>query len=310
MIPESEQTQAIDELVTCRDAMRWAMSVMAREKVFLGHGTDNYWDEALALMLHVLALPYDSDPALLECRMLRSERSRFVALVCRRVNERQPVPYLTGEAWFCGLPFSVDERVLIPRSPIGELVEQGFAPWIDPDAVGRVLDLCTGSGCIAIACALAMPGATVEAADISADALAVCEQNIRRHELVGRVLARQGDGLDAVDGRFDLIVSNPPYVDAADMASVPEEYRREPELALASGQDGLDFTRRLLADVADYLTDDGILVVEVGNSAEALVQAYPEVPFFWFEFSRGGEGVFMLSADQVQQYRDIFRERV
>lgn len=310
MIPESEQTQAIEELVTCRDAMRWAMSVMAREKVFLGHGTDNYWDEALALMLHVLALPYDSDPALLECRMLRSERARFVGLVCRRVNERQPVPYLTGEAWFCGLPFSVDERVLIPRSPIGELVEQGFAPWVDPDAVGRVLDLCTGSGCIAIACALAMPGATVEAADISADALAVCAENIRRHELVGRVLARQGDGLDAVDGRFDLIVSNPPYVDAADMASVPEEYRREPELALASGQDGLDFTRRLLADAADYLTDDGILVVEVGNSAEALVQTYPEVPFFWFEFSRGGEGVFMLSADQVQQYRDIFRERV
>ncbi|MDF1820669.1 MAG: 50S ribosomal protein L3 N(5)-glutamine methyltransferase [Alcanivoracaceae bacterium] len=310
MIPESEQKQAIDQLVTCRDAMRWAMSAMARGKVFLGHGTDNYWDEALALMLHVLALPWDSDPALLDSRLLASERERFVALVCRRVNERQPTPYLTGEAWFCGMPFFVDERVLIPRSPIGELIEQGFAPWFDPDAESRVLDLCTGSGCIAIACAMAMPQARVEAADISADALAVCEQNIQRHGLAGRVVPRQGDGLEAVQGRFDLIVSNPPYVDAADMASVPEEYRREPELALASGADGLDFTRRLLAGAADYLSDDGILVVEVGNSAEALAQCYPEVPFFWFEFSRGGDGVFMLSAAQLQEYRDLFRERV
>ena len=227
-------------------------------------------------------------------------------LLARRVNERVPVPYLTGEAWFCGLPFKVDERVLIPRSPLAELIEQSFTPWVDPEQVHAVLDLCTGSGCIAIACAYAFEHARVDGSDISDDALSVFAENIARHGVDDQVQALKSDGLDTVNGPYDLIVSNPPYVDARDMASLPGEYRHEPELALASGDDGLDFTRRLLRDAPDHLTDQGVLIVEVGNSMEAMMQEWPDVPFFWFEFERGGQGVFMLTRQQLLEYRDQF----
>jgi len=299
---------ALPGLRTVGEALDWAREALAQSGVFLGHGTDNYHDEAVALLLNVLGLPWDVDPSVLSRPLAVEDAQALGALLQRRINERVPTPYLTGEAWFCGLPFTVDERVLIPRSPIAELIEAGFVPWLDPTRVQRVLDLCTGGGCIAIACAHAFEQAQVDATDIDDGALAVCRENIARYQLGGRVHARAGDGLAAARGRYDLIVSNPPYVDAEDMASLPSEYRHEPELALASGQDGLDFTRRLLAGAADYLTDDGILVVEVGNSMVAVERVWPQVPFLWLEFERGGDGVFLLNRQQLLDSREIFQQ--
>lgn len=298
MISEGEAVACVEELFTCRDFLRWGESVLRRGNVYHGHGTDDPWDEVSQLLLHVLDLPIDADPRILDARLLRHEKQALVKLLCRRVNERVPTPYLTGEAFFCGLSFSVDERVLIPRSPIAELIQSGFEPWLAFEPT-RVLDLCTGSGCIAIALAHAFADTQVDAADLSAEALAVARQNVINYALEDRVSLFEGDGLAAVAGRYDLIVSNPPYVDAGDMASRPDEYRHEPELALASGVDGLDFTRQLLAQAADYLTEDGLLIVEVGNSWLALEAAFPRVPFFWFEFEQGGCGVFMLSRRQL-----------
>lgn len=307
MMTDSEQQEAREHLKTARDCLRWAESLMRRESVFLGHGTDDYWDEGLSLLLHVLHLPWESDPRILDARLLPGEVSQFVALLRRRIEDRLPAAYLTGQAWFCGLPFKVDKRVLIPRSPLAELIEVGFEPFVESGQVQRVLDLCTGSGCIAIASAYAFPGATVDASDISADALAVCEENIREHGLAHRVTAIESDGLTKLQGSYDLIVSNPPYVGAEEMASLPPEYAHEPGLALASGEDGLDFTRQLLLDAPDYLSEQGILIVEVGNTWEVLQAHWPEVPFFWFSFERGGQGVFMLTRDQLVTYGAEFR---
>lgn len=219
----------------------------------------------------------------------------ITTLVRRRIEERVPAPYLIGEAWYCGLPYLVDERVLIPRSPIAELIEQQFRPWLTGQPQ-RILDLCTGSGCIGIACAMQFPQAQVELLDLSFDALAVAEANIQRLEVDDRVMALQSDLFSAASGRYDLIVSNPPYVDADDMACLPDEFHHEPELALAAGDDGLDLVHVLLKQARQYLTDDGVLVVEVGNSWPALAAAYPQLPFQWQEFERGGHGVFVLKA--------------
>ncbi|MDX1803279.1 MAG: 50S ribosomal protein L3 N(5)-glutamine methyltransferase [Alcanivorax sp.] len=306
MISPQQLQQAGTTLQTLRDCLRFGETSLRSSQVFFGHGNDDPWDEALALLLHSLSLPLDSDPRILDARLLPGEVEAYLQLLVRRVNERVPVPYLTHEAWFCGLPFYVDERVLIPRSPLAELIEQQFQPWLQPGQVHRVLDLCTGSGCIAIACAYAFEHACVDASDISEDALAVCHDNIARHGLQQQVRALQSDGLARVDGPYDLIVSNPPYVDAEDMASLPDEYRHEPELALVSGEDGLDFTRRLLRDAPEQLSEQGVLIVEVGNSWEAMLAQWPEVPFFWFEFERGGHGVFMLDRQQLLEYRDHF----
>lgn len=307
MITAALKNEAVTSLKTLRDCLRFGESRLRGGRVFFGHGSDDPWDEALALLMHVLALPMNSDPRILDARLLPSETEAFVDLLMRRINDRVPVPYLTGEAWFCGLPFKVDERVLIPRSPLAELIEQSFTPWVDPEQVNAVLDLCTGSGCIAIACAYAFEHARVDGSDISEDALAVFSENIARHGAEGQVQALLSDGLASVNGPYDLIVSNPPYVDAMDMASLPDEYRHEPELALASGDDGLDFTRRLLLDAPDHLSEQGVLIVEVGNSMEAMMAEWPEVPFFWFEFERGGHGVFMLTRQQLLEYRSAFK---
>lgn len=306
MITSAIKNEAVTSLQTVRDCLRFGESRLRAGGVFFGHGSDDPWDEAVALLMHVLALPVSSDPRILDARLLPSEIAAFVDYLERRINERVPVPYLTGEAWFCGLPFNVDERVLIPRSPLAELIEQSFVPWVDPEQVHSVLDLCTGSGCIAIACAYAFEHARVDGSDISEDALAVFADNIARHGVEDQVQALHSDGLDSVNGPYDLIVSNPPYVDAMDMASLPDEYRHEPELALASGDDGLDFTRRLLLDAPDHLSEHGVLIVEVGNSMEAMMAEWPEVPFFWFEFERGGHGVFMLGRQQLLEYRSAF----
>ena len=296
-------TQAIEELVSIRDFFRWAASEFRAAKLFYGHGTDNPWDEAEQLVLHALHLNPPLADEWLDARLTRAEKVRVVANIQRRIEERIPAAYITGQAWFAGMPFVVDERVLVPRSPIAELIEKQFAPWLSAEPQ-QILDLCTGSGCIGIACAYAFPHAEVQLSDISFDALAVAEENIHHHDLGDRVYALQSDLFENLLGqRFDLIVSNPPYVDADDMASLPQEYHAEPELGLASGVDGLDFTRRLLAEAADHLTENGLLVVEVGNSWPALEEAYPGLPFNWVEFERGGHGVFVLHAADLRSAR-------
>ena len=233
---------------------------------------------------------------------MNAEQARAISeLLARRIDERLPAAYLTGKAWFCGLPFKVDERVLVPRSPIAELIANEFSPWLRA-APKRVLDLCTGSGCIGIACAYAFPGAEVLLSDISADALAVAQDNIALHELADRVSVCESDGLASVPGKFDLIVSNPPYVDQSDLDAMPAEFHAEPVLGLASGNDGLDFTRELLSTAATALNDDGLLVCEVGNSWNALESAFPELPFIWMELEQGGHGVFVLTAAELRAH--------
>lgn len=303
---KSDQAAITEQLFTLRDYIRWALSEFHRHQVFFGHGHVSAWDEASQLVLNAVDLPWDTDPAVLDARLTPAERIRVLDFLRQRTEARRPLPYITGEAWFMGLPFHVDERVLIPRSPIAELIEQGFEPWLRPGPVERILDLCTGSGCIGIACAFAFPEAEVDLADISAEALDVAQKNIARHKLEDRVNACCGDLFEAVgDERYDLIVSNPPYVDADDLASMPAEYGHEPALALGSGADGLDITRRILRDAADHLSEDGLLVVEVGNSEVHLMSSQPELPLMWVELERGGNGVFVITAPELRAHRHL-----
>ncbi|TFH85925.1 50S ribosomal protein L3 N(5)-glutamine methyltransferase [Billgrantia azerbaijanica] len=309
----SRSTLSLDDaalcegLVTLRDYLRWAASEFHLAGLFHGHGTDSPWDEAVALTLGALHLPWNVDPAVLDARLLPPERARIVSLVRERITTRRPLPYLLGEAFFAGVPFSVDERVLIPRSPIAELIEDGFSAWFPDAPPARVLDLCTGSGCIGIATALHLPTAEVDLADISAEALAVAKQNIVRHDVGARVRAVLSDVFDGLAGqRYALIVANPPYVDARDLATMPAEFRHEPALALGAGADGLDVVRRILREARDHLSDDGVLIVEVGNSDRHLEAAFPEVPFLWLDFERGGHGVFALTAGQLDAHAEAF----
>lgn len=301
--------EAIDELRTIRDLIRWGTSRFAESELWYGHGTDNPLDEAAAITYAVLNLPHQLDASYLESRLTRTERERVLALFKRRIEERVPVPYLTHEAWFCGLPFYVDERVLIPRSPICELIEGRFSPWIGDRSVNRALDIGTGSGCIAIAMAHAFPEALVDAVDIDPDALAIAELNVQQHALPGQVNVIESDLFAGLGGRrYELIVSNPPYVSAEEMSDLPEEYRHEPERALVSGEFGLDHVIPLLSAALDHLDPEGLLVVEVGNSWEALEAMLPEVPFHWVEFERGGDGVFALDGQTLQACAKAIRE--
>lgn len=297
-------------LQSIRDLIRWGVSRFHGAELFFGHGTDNAWDEARQLVLGGLHLPWDMPADYLDCRLEADELEAVRALLQRRIDERIPAAYLLGEAWFCGQPYCVDERVLVPRSPIAELIERQFTPWLK-GTPARILDLCTGSGCIGIACAHAFPEAEVVLADLSFDALEVANLNIECHGVEDRVYTVQGDGFDGLPGqRFDLIVSNPPYVDAEDFADMPAEFRHEPAMGLACGDDGLDLVRRMLAEAADHLADDGLLVIEVGNSQVHVEAAYPEVAFTWVEFARGGHGVFVLSAEQCRLHQALFRSRL
>jgi len=288
-------------LETVRKAIEQIAGQFEKAGLFYGHGTDNALDEAAWLVLFVAELPYDSPDSHYDQVLSNEQRGKISWLAEKRLQTRQPLAYLIHEAWFCGLKFYVDERVLVPRSPLAELIVAGFEPWRAGQPVASVLDIGTGSGCIAIACAYAFPEARIDAADISEDALVVTRRNIANHALQGRVHAVQSDLFAALDGRcYDIIVSNPPYVDANDMASMPEEFRHEPELGLASGADGLDHTRLILTQAAEHLNPAGLLVVEVGNSAEALVEAFPQLPFTWLEFEGGGQGVFLLTREELQ----------
>ncbi|WP_312233367.1 50S ribosomal protein L3 N(5)-glutamine methyltransferase [Stutzerimonas nitrititolerans] len=303
-------TASPSRLRTLRDYIRWAVSRFQAEQLFFGHGTDNAWDEARQLVLGALHLPWEMADSYLDCRLEDDERVHLQDLLQRRIEQRVPTAYLLGQAWFCGLPFIVDERVLIPRSPIGELIDRRFEPWL-AQAPARVLDLCTGSGCIGIACAYEFLEAEVVLADLSFEALEVANRNIEHHGLEDRVYTVQSDGFDGLPKqRFDLILSNPPYVDAEDIADMPNEFHHEPALALACGEDGLDLVRRILAQAADHLTETGTLIVEVGNSQVHVEALYPEVEFTWLEFARGGHGVFLLAASQCREHQALFRERL
>jgi ribosomal protein L3 glutamine methyltransferase len=283
------------ELSTIIDFIRYAASRFAAAGLTFGHSYDNALDEATHLVLHALHLPHDLSPNYAQARLVESEKRDVLALVERRIADRKPVAYLTGEAWFAGLLFKVDERVLVPRSPIAESIRNGFSPWLDDRVVERALDLCTGSGCIGIAMASHQPNWQVDLADISDGALELARHNIAMHDLGDRVRAIRSDLFAGLHGEvYDLIVSNPPYVTLQEFADLPPEYGHEPSLGLKAGEDGLDFALRILRDAPDHLSDDGLLIVEVGESERALVRLLPQVPFTWIEFDVGPMGVFAL----------------
>ncbi len=293
------------DLKTLRDYLRYALSQLGEHPVHLGHGTDTLWDEALALVFGAVYLPPDGDDRLLDACLTSAERERLAELIKKRVEQRIPVPYLVGRAWYGGLPFYVDSRVLIPRSPIFELVESEFQPWLSvpTDRPMKLLDLCTGSGCLGIIAALAFPESQGVLADIDGGACDVARDNVALHGLDAELEVIQSDGFDGLfDEQFDLIICNPPYVDAEDMASLPEEYRHEPERALASGEDGLHLVRRLLAQAADWVTAEGIMVLEVGNTWGLLDREITQVtgqPVTWVQFQHGGHGVCVLTHHEL-----------
>ena len=296
---DTQARDAVEELRTITDLVRWGAARLDDARVVFGHGTDNAVDEALALVLHAAGLRPGAPESLLASRLTTSERRTAVELIVRRVRERMPAPYLTGRAWFAGLEFACDARALVPRSPIAEWIERGFEPWLDPDAVERVLEIGTGGGAIAIACAMAFPNATVDAVDVNDAALELARENCVAHDVGDRVTLFESDVYAEVSGHFDLIVSNPPYVDAETMATLDPEYLHEPRMGLEAGADGLDCVRRILGGANDRLRPDGVLVCEVGASRAALERAYSSAGFTWLELERGGEGVFLLTGKQL-----------
>lgn len=292
---------ATDELVTVRDWLRWAVSRFSESGLSYGHGTENAWDEAVWLILATLHLPHDTLEPWLDAHLTRSERLGLLNNLQQRVVHRMPTAYLVQEAWLGPFRFYVDQRVIIPRSYFAELLENGFAPWIeDPESVGAALDLCTGSGCLAILMAHAFPGASVDAIDISADALVVACRNIADYHLDDRVHAVESDLFAAVKGkRYDLILSNPPYVTSEAMAALPAEYCHEPALALAAGADGLDVVRRILAAAREHLNPGGLLAVEVGHNQHLVEAAFPDLPMVWLDTEHAEGKVFLVTREDL-----------
>ena len=286
---------ATPESPTVSDLIRRGAEAFERAGLAYGHGTDNAVDEAAALVFHVLGLDHERAAEVYDERPPEPDVQRVLRVFEERIARRIPAAYLMGRMWFAGLEFEVDERVIVPRSPFAELILAEFRPWVDPARVRRILDIGTGCGCIAIACARAFPEATVDAVDISPHALEVARRNVARHGAGDRVHTLQGDVFEPVPGRrYDLIVANPPYVSDEEMLALPQEYLHEPDLALRAGSDGLDVVRRILSGVDEHLTPGGVLFVEVGNSDERVQEAFPRLPFVWLEFEHGGGGVFML----------------
>jgi len=298
------------QLHSIGDYCRYGASLFNQAELFYGHGTDNALSEALTLVMFAIALPEDMADEVMNCRLLDQEKQNILALFTQRVETQKPVAYITNVAYFARLPFYVDERVLVPRSPIGELIENHFHPhFSENNPPQSILDLCTGSGCIAIACASYFPDAEVDAADLSIDALNVALMNIENHGLSEQVIPIQSDVFSGVEGqKYDLIVTNPPYVDQADINSLPAEFTHEPEMGLGCGEDGLDIVRIILAQSSQYLNEDGILICEVGNSQYHVESLYPEVDFTWLSFERGGHGVFMLNKAQLEKHAQTFIE--
>lgn len=292
-----------EQLETVIDYVRFAATQMEEGELFFGHGTDNAWDEAVALVFHVLSIAPEMGKNVMLARLITSEREAILALLSKRINAHIPLAYLTNHARYCGLDFFVDERVLIPRSPIAELIQQQFSPWVDYGKVNNILELCTGSGCISIAMAYAFEEAYITATDISLEALEVASMNIDAHGLEERVFLIESDVYQNIpETTFDLIVTNPPYVCDEEMADLPNEYLQEPSLALQADDDGLAIVERILRGAKARLSEQGILVVEVGNSEHAMKIKYPHVPFHWVEFEQGGSGVFVLTFDQLNTH--------
>lgn len=290
------------ELASVRDYVRWGASAFNRAGLVFGHGTDNALDEAFHLVLWALKLPADLPTVYLEAALSAEERAVVWALLNERIASRKPAAYLIGEIQFCGLPFTVDERVLVPRSPIGELIVQGFRPWLTLEPT-RILDLCAGSGCIGIACAQVFPDAEVDLGELSDGALEVCEGNILRHRCGGQVRARKSDLFAGLQGRrYELIVSNPPYVPEAEVDALGPEFQHEPRMALAAGIDGMDIVERILNEAADYLAPEGLLVCEIGGSQDEFAARFPDIPVSWPEFERGGDGVFVIGRAELQAW--------
>ena len=296
-------------LETIRDYIRWGASQFSEAELFYGHGTATAIDDAAALVLHSLHLPYDLAECYFSSKLTQAECEKITLLINRRVNERIPSAYLMQEAVFAGLKFYVDQRVLVPRSPFAELIQEQFSPWVDPDQVHRILDLCTGSACIAIACAYAFPDAQVDAVDLSTDALEVAKINLGKHKLEEQLTLYQSDLFSALPAqKYDLIVSNPPYVAISEWEQLPDEFHAEPEMGFTGGESGLDLVIKILVDAAEYLTEQGILIIEVGSSAETLQKQFSNIPFYWLEFERGGDGVFLLTAEQVFTFNEQFKK--
>lgn len=293
--------QAKTQLHTIRDVLRFAVSRFNEAGLFFGHGSASAYDEAVYLILHTLHLPLDRLEPFLDARLTAEELEQVLGIIKRRTVEKIPAAYLTKEAWLGDFGFYVDERVIVPRSFIAELLRDRLVPWVEePDDVKSALDLCTGSGCLAILLAHAFPNAVVDAVDISHEALCVARKNVADYNLEDRINIIQSDLFSGLSGRrYDLVISNPPYVSAASMAALPEEYRHEPDNALASGKDGLEATRAILHEAASHLTDEGMLVVEIGHNRDALEQAFPKTPFTWLETSAGDKFVFLLKRDQL-----------
>ncbi len=292
---------------TIRQMIDTAFQALQNSDIIYGHGTDNPWDEAVALVLPVLHLPFDVDDNTLNRELTEDELKQVLYILDRRITEKIPLAYLTKQTFFAGLSFYVDRRVMIPRSPIAELIERSFQPWIKTNNVDTILDMCTGSGCIALACAKHFPKAMVDAVDLSDDALSVAKMNVHQHDVENQVsLIKSNLFAKLTNKQYDIIISNPPYVNYQEMGALPKEYLHEPDLALRAGDDGLEFVLRILQQAADYLTSHGILVVEVGNSQDALEERLPKVPFLWLEFERGGNGVFLLTAIQLKAFQSSF----
>ncbi|WP_339049860.1 50S ribosomal protein L3 N(5)-glutamine methyltransferase [Rickettsiella endosymbiont of Xylota segnis] len=303
-ISNEELKAALIEFRHLQDILRWGMTQFNKANLYYGHGTDNAWDEILYLVLSTLKLGPHLNPCFLAASLSLAERRLLIENIRQRVEERIPTAYLVHEANFADLSFYVDARVLIPRSPIAELIQHDFSPWIeDTNRINTVLDIGTGSGCIAIACAYALPEAHVDAVDNSKDALAVAAINIAAHKLQGQINLIHSDLFQNLNHRlYDIIISNPPYVNAEDFASMPMEYRHEPAAALAAGENGLDFIIQILRQSKKYLKEKGILIIEVGNSKKALIKRYPQIPFFWLEFEKGEAEIFLLTQEQLIYY--------
>ena len=301
-----------NQLHSIGDYIRFAASEFNQAELYFGHGSDNAWDEAITLVLFAINLPDTLYEQVFNNRLVEAEKETILSLISQRINDGVPLAYITHQAYFAQLPFYVDERVLVPRSPIAELILKDFSPYINADKPPkRILDLCTGSGCIAIACAVQFPEVEVDALDLSIDALNVAQLNIENHDLTERVIPIESDVFSGISGlTYDLIVTNPPYVDQEDVDTLPVEYTHEPEMGLGCGEDGLDIVRVILAEAAEYLNEGGMLICEVGNSQIHVEATYPEVPFTWITFEQGGHGVFMLTKTQLQACSTIFQQQL